>query len=77
MGSRQWLRSCRRYGVPEIVLAPSEAIDYELEIGVIVGKEVVKGDRLLAKDADEHIFGLVLVNDWSGGYPQGSHVDTC
>lgn len=49
-----------------IVFGPSKAMDYELEVGVIVGKPVPMAKGVNAKDADEHIFGLVILNDWSG-----------
>ena len=48
---------------------PSQAMDYELEIGVVVGTPVPANRGLDATDADEHIFGLVLLNDWSGEPP--------
>jgi fumarylacetoacetase len=51
-----------------IVYGPSQALDYELEIGVIVGKGLSRLQGLNAKDADEHIFGFVILNDWSGEY---------
>ena len=51
-----------------VVMAASAAMDYELELGVIVGKPLPRGKRLMAADADEHVFGFVLVNDWSGTY---------
>ncbi|KAJ5381924.1 uncharacterized protein N7496_004352 [Penicillium cataractarum] len=54
-----------------IVYGPSQALDYELEIGVIVGKGVSRLQGLNAKDADEHIFGLVILNDWSARDIQG------
>lgn len=41
-------------------------MDYELEIGVVIGKPLPLHQRLNANDADEHVFGLVLLNDWSG-----------
>lgn len=61
------------YTTPEknIIFGPCRALDYELEIGAIVGKPVQPGTYLNAKDADEHIFGLVLVNDWSARDIQG------
>jgi fumarylacetoacetase len=49
-----------------ISFGPSKAMDYELEIGVIVGKPVPRVQGVNAKDADEHIFGMVILNDWSG-----------
>ncbi|KAF2856667.1 hypothetical protein T440DRAFT_512677 [Plenodomus tracheiphilus IPT5] len=57
-------------GTP-IVFGACRALDYELEIGAIVGKPVKARTHLNAKDADEHIFGLVLVNDWSARDIQG------
>lgn len=53
-------------GNSEIVFGPSKRMDYELELGAIVGKPLPRRQRLLAKEAAEHIFGFVLVNDWSG-----------
>ncbi|KAJ5344671.1 hypothetical protein N7452_002675 [Penicillium brevicompactum] len=54
-----------------ILFGPSKAMDYELEIGVIVGKPVPPETGVNAKDADEHIFGLVILNDWSARDIQG------
>ncbi|KAJ5177210.1 uncharacterized protein N7482_003087 [Penicillium canariense] len=54
-----------------IVYGPSQAMDYELEIGVIIGKGVSRLQRLNAKEADDHIFGLVILNDWSARDIQG------
>ena len=54
-----------------ITFGASRALDYELEIGAIIGRPVEPGTFLNAKDADEHIFGLVLVNDWSARDIQG------
>jgi len=61
------------YTVPEknIIFGPSRALDYEFEIGAVIGRPTSSGTRLDAKDADEHIFGLVLVNDWSARDIQG------
>lgn len=54
-----------------IIFGASRALDYELEIGAIVGRPVEPGSLLEARDADQHIFGLVLVNDWSARDIQG------
>ncbi|SMR55831.1 unnamed protein product [Zymoseptoria tritici ST99CH_3D1] len=58
-------------GNSEIVFGPSRCMDYELEVGALVGKPLGRRERLLAKDAAEHIFGFVLVNDWSARDIQG------
>ncbi len=43
----------------------SENLDFELEMGFVVGKSTELGERVSTKNAAEHIFGLVLFNDWS------------
>ncbi|KAL1957496.1 hypothetical protein VTO42DRAFT_5959 [Malbranchea cinnamomea] len=50
---------------PTVICAPSRKVDFELEVGAIIGRPVEIGQRVAAADADEHIFGLVLLNDWS------------
>ncbi|KAG2412899.1 hypothetical protein HFD88_010456 [Aspergillus terreus] len=54
-----------------VVYGPSRAMDYELEIGVVVGKPLPPNRGLDARDAEEHIFGLVILNDWSARDIQG------
>lgn len=53
------------------VFGASRALDYELEVGAIVGKPLSADAEVHAKDMDDHIFGLVLVNDWSSRDIQG------
>jgi fumarylacetoacetase len=50
-------------GPPE--LAPTAALDFELEVGFVVGPGNPLGSAIDVDDAGDHIFGLVLVNDWS------------
>ncbi|KAI8142929.1 fumarylacetoacetase [Fennellomyces sp. T-0311] len=45
--------------------AQSAKLDFELEVGWFVGKGNQLGKRVEVADAKDHIFGLVLVNDWS------------
>lgn len=52
--------------VKEVIYAASRALDYELELGIVVGAPVETQQGLKASDAEEHIFGVVVVNDWSG-----------
>jgi fumarylacetoacetase len=61
------------YTVPEkkIIFGPSRGLDYEMEIATVIGKPVEPGTYLNAKDADDHMFGLVLLNDWSARDIQG------
>jgi fumarylacetoacetase len=44
---------------------PSKLMDFELELGCIIGKESVLGESVPIAEAHEYIFGMVLVNDWS------------
>ncbi|WP_263419848.1 fumarylacetoacetase [Terriglobus albidus] len=47
------------------VFGPSKSLDYELEIGILVGTGNSPGHSIPIDKAEEHIFGLCLVNDWS------------
>ena len=49
----------------EPVFQASGRLDFELEMGFIVGKRTRLGERISTKNAAEHIFGMVLFNDWS------------
>lgn len=44
---------------------PSRRLDYELEVGLFVGEANEQGVPISISKAREHMFGLVLVNDWS------------
>lgn len=50
---------------------PCQRLDYELELGVYVGKGNAQGERIPLDQADEHVFGLCLLNDWSARDIQG------
>ena len=45
--------------------APCRLLDYELELGAFVSKENQMGQPVGMSVAEESIFGLVLMNDWS------------
>jgi fumarylacetoacetase len=47
------------------VFGPSRRLDYELEIGAVIGRGNVLGAPIPIASADAHIAGLCLVNDWS------------
>lgn len=47
------------------LFAPCKNLDFELEVGTVVGKETRLGEWVTPEQAEEHIFGLVLLNDWS------------
>jgi fumarylacetoacetase len=44
---------------------PCQRMDYELEVGVFVGRGNALGEPVPISQAEEHWFGLVLLNDWS------------
>ena len=44
---------------------PTQALDYELEIGVVIGKNSTLGESIAVEKAEEYIFGFLLFNDWS------------
>jgi fumarylacetoacetase len=44
---------------------PSQSLDYELEAGFFVGTGNLRGDPIPIDRAEEHLFGLCLLNDWS------------
>ncbi len=47
------------------ILGPSKRLDYELELGIFVGKGNALGEPVTITDAEQHIFGICLFNDWS------------
>lgn len=47
------------------VLRPSQRLDFELEMGFVIGKNTLLGDSVTTQQAEDYIFGLVLFNDWS------------
>jgi fumarylacetoacetase len=47
------------------VLAPTARLDYELELGVFVGAGNAPGVAIPVEAAEDHVFGVTLLNDWS------------
>jgi fumarylacetoacetase len=47
------------------LFGPSRRIDYELELGIFIGPGNALGDAIAIADAEEHVFGVCLLNDWS------------
>ncbi|SCO91614.1 related to 2-keto-4-pentenoate hydratase/2-oxohepta-3-ene-1,7-dioic acid hydratase (catechol pathway) [Fusarium oxysporum] len=45
--------------------APSQKFDFELEMGVFISKPIKYGEPTPASRARDHVFGFVLLNDWS------------
>lgn len=44
---------------------PSRRLDYEAELGFVIGPGNRLGQRIEVKNALDHVFGVVLLNDWS------------
>ncbi|WP_373518227.1 fumarylacetoacetase [Pricia sp.] len=47
------------------VFQPSSKVDFELEMGFIIGKNSRIGESIKTSHAEDYIFGKVLFNDWS------------
>lgn len=47
------------------VFGPSKLLDFELEVGFVIGKSTQLGDSISTAAAEDYIFGLTLFNDWS------------
>jgi len=52
-------------------LGPCARLDYELELGIVVGRANAMGDAVAMQQAQDHVFGLALFNDWSARDIQG------
>lgn len=44
---------------------PSQKLDFELELGCLISRPNEMGEPIDIRDAEDHIFGYVLLNDWS------------
>ena len=44
---------------------PSRSLDFELELGLLIGLGNELGQPVTTAQAPEHVFGMILVNDWS------------
>ncbi|HET7014136.1 MAG TPA: fumarylacetoacetase [Streptosporangiaceae bacterium] len=53
------------------VFGPSRRLDFEAELGFVVGVDSITGERVPASRFREHVFGACLVNDWSARDIQG------
>jgi len=52
-------------------LLPTARLDYELEVGVLIGTGNAPGTPIGIDAAERHVFGLCLLNDWSARDLQG------
>ncbi|MDB4279614.1 fumarylacetoacetase [Paraglaciecola sp.] len=44
---------------------PCKRLDYELEMGLFVGKSTQMGELINIENAEQHLFGVCIFNDWS------------
>jgi fumarylacetoacetase len=59
------LGQTRPADAPAPLFGPAKRLDYELEVGMWVGRGNPLGTRVGIAEAETHIFGLCLLNDWS------------
>ena len=52
-------------------LTPSRRLDYELEMGIVIGAGNAHGEAIAVDEAEAHVVGLTLLNDWSARDVQG------
>jgi fumarylacetoacetase len=50
---------------PAPVFTSSRRLDYEAELGFVIGPGNRLGRKIAVKEALDHVFGVVLLNDWS------------
>ena len=50
---------------------PSRRLDYEAELGFVIGPGNALGKSIAIGKAEDHIFGVLLLNDWSARDVQG------
>ena len=58
-------------GVQSPVFGPSRRLDYELELGAFIGAGNALGQPVPIDEAESHLFGMCLLNDWSARDIQG------
>ncbi|TFY97299.1 fumarylacetoacetase [Ramlibacter rhizophilus] len=52
-------------GATQPQLGPSKRLDIELELGIFIGAGNAAGEPIAITEAEEHVFGICLLNDWS------------
>ena len=53
------------------VVGPCKRLDIELELGIFVGEGNALGHAVPITQAEQHVFGICLLNDWSARDIQG------
>ena len=52
-------------GASEPLVAATRRLDYELEVGAFIGPGNALGEAIPIDEAEQHVFGVCLLNDWS------------
>jgi fumarylacetoacetase len=52
-------------GATQPVVGPTKRFDIELELGIFLGTGNELGEPIAITQADDHVFGICLLNDWS------------
>lgn len=52
-------------GAAQPSYGPSRRLDFELELGIVIGPGNAAGEPIAIADAEAHVFGICLLNDWS------------
>ena len=55
----------------EPAVNPSARLDFELELGIFIGRPNAQGVPITIEEAEDHVFGITLFNDWSARDIQG------
>jgi fumarylacetoacetase len=58
-------------GATQPAFGPCQRLDIELELGVFIGQANELGDPVTISAAEDHVFGICLLNDWSARDIQG------
>ena len=46
-------------------LLPTAKLDFELELGLVIGRPNAQGEPIAIEQAEDHLFGVTLFNDWT------------
>jgi len=68
VSGQSFRRPCGQLKAPDAESPSLEAckrLDYELEVGIFIGNGNPLGDNIAMEEAEDHVFGLCLLNDWS------------
>jgi len=58
-------------GTTEPSFGPCKRLDIELELGIFIGSGNALGEPVAITEAEDHVFGICLLNDWSARDIQG------